>query len=298
MDAVRKLIDESLIAPPHIAARYRAVYWEPLPGTGERIVALICIEPLSQHSFELLPGTYPVIQPERLRAIFGRKRGDAASGVLKECAEFMSMRQGQGTRIEDVSPLFSGFALGPIFSARAYGVEQLLDAAVRTVTAFGSAEDLVSEAESHRSIQSRRTAEFLRELRRVFSVADESRAKRFNVCLRREQEAPEVWVDYASGSRIVQAVSVPNSKKQAPPAELELKAKVLDLEVVRDEFKGNNFMPTLLLNVRALEEPPDEVALAVARQAQQKIQQYARWAGLQLIEVSTPEAAAKVLEAL
>ena len=298
MDTVRRLIDQSLIAPPHLVARYRAVFWEPLPGTGERIVALVTIEPVGEPTVELLPGTYPVIKPERLRAIFGRKRGDAAAGVLKECAEFMTMRQAHGVSLEDVSPLFAGFTVGPILSVRAYGMEQLLDAAVRTLSAFGSAEDLTVEVEAPRSNQTRRTAEFLREVRRVFADGDEQRATRFHVRLQREQTTPEVWVDYASGHRVVQAVSVPGSAKQAPPAELELKAKILDLEVVRDEFKNNRFEPILLLNIRALEDLADEASLKVANQARERIHRYADWASLPLIEVSSPDAAAKVLEDL
>lgn len=298
MDAIDKLIAQSLTTPPNLVARYRAVLWEPLPGTGERVAALVSVEPTSGATDELLAGTYPVLKPERLRAIFGRRRGDAAAGVIRECAAFMTSRQLAGVPLEQVAPLFSGFILGPILQARAYGIEQLLDAAVRTVSSIGSADEILVETDSNRPGLTRRTADFLREVRRVFSDGDDLLQRRFHVRLQREQSAPEVWVDYAAGHRVVQAASVPGSAKQASPAELELKSKLLDLEVVRDEFSGNRFEPMVLLNVRSLEEPASEDALKLAKRAHEQFRRYADWAKFEMLEVSSPDAAAHALERL
>lgn len=298
MDTIERLVTQSLTAPPHLVARYRAVMWEPVAGTGERIVALLSVEPIASASEELLPATYPVLRAERLRAIFGRRRGDASVGVLRECAAYMTSRQQAGIKLEELKPLFGGFVLGQIQQARAYSVDQLLDAAVRTVSSLGSADDFLGETDASRPGQTRRTAEFLREVRRVFSDGDEQRLQRFHVRMLREDNAPEIWVDYAAGHRIVQAASIPGSAKQAPPAESELKAKLLDLEVVRDEFQQNRFEPTLLLNVRSLEEPIDDDGLKIARHAHEQFKRYAEWAKVRTIEVASAGDAADALERL
>lgn len=284
MDDVRRLIAGSLTAPPHLKARYRPSLWEPLPGTGERIVALVSVEPEPGLHLDLEAATYPVLSQDRLRAILGRRRGDAAFGVLHECASFMSDKQSAGVTLDDLRPLFTGFTLGPILRAHAYSVEQLLNAAVRTVSAFGSADDILIEAEQPQRPQTRRTAEFLREVRRIMVDDDDGKLQRFHVRLQREQTAPDVWVDYAQGPRVVQAASVPGSVRQVHPAESELKAKLLDLEIVRREFQSNTFRPALLLNVRALEEQLPDDSLKVAREAHDLFRRYAAWAKVPTID--------------
>jgi len=298
VDSIKRLAQQAMMAPPHIRARYRAVLWEPVPGTGERIVALLSVEPERTSDDELLAGTYPVLKVDRLRTIFGRKRGDAAAGVMQECAQYMTQRQQAGVPLDELKPLFSGFILGPVYQARAYSIDQLLDAAVRTVSAFGTAEEILAENEPARPGQTKGTAEFLREVRRVFAGNDEMRQRRFHVKLQREQSGPELWIDYASGHRFIQAASVPGSTKQAHPAESELKAKLLDLEVLRDEFKGNAFEPAILLNIRSLESPTSNEAFNVAKHSHEQFKRYADWAKLRIIEVSTPSAAAEALERL
>jgi hypothetical protein len=287
----------SLLSAPTVVARYRAVMWEPIEGTGERVVALLSVEPSEDSADHLAPGTYLVLGQERLRAILGRIRGDSAFGVLSECARYMTSRQLRGEPIEQVQPLFRGFTTGPIHQARAYGVDQLLDAAIRTLSAFGSSSDLFGESDPVRP-SNRRSAEFLRQIRRAFAHGDEEKQRRFNVRLQREQSAPEVWVDYANGPVVLQVLSVPGSVNQAPPAEAELKSKILDLEVVRKEFDGNRIEPSLLLNVRSLESPLDEGGKRVAQQAHEQIRRYAEWASLRVFEVTSASDAARVLETL
>jgi hypothetical protein len=262
------------------------------------VVALLCVEPAPECAAELAAGTYPVLKPDRLRALFGRQRGDAAVGVMAECAAFMTSSQAAGTTIEQVRPLFRGFSLGPIHQARAYSVPQLLDAAVRTVSAVASADEMLSEVASERPMQNRRTADFLRQVRRAYSAGDDLRQRRFNVRLQREQNDPVVWVDYADGPLVVQAATVPASPNQAPPAEAELKSKLLDLEVVRAEFDGNRISPVLLLNTHALEAPLSSDGLSIARGAHEQFLRYADWAKLRVLEVSTPTAAVDALESL
>ncbi len=296
MDSLDRILTPALLAPPHLVARFRAVMWEPVVGTGERIVALLSVEPSDSSVDEVVTGTYPVLLPERLRAIFGRKRGDAAAGVLRECAEFMSARQLAGVKLEELTPLFNSFMLGPVHQARAYSMEQLLDAAVRSVSSLGRADEILAETDMGRPGQTRRTADFLRDVRRMFA-GDEDRLRCFNVRMQREAEAPEVWIDYAAGPRVVQVASVPGSVKQEHSARSELKSKLLDLEIVREEFGSNPIQPALLLNIRSLESPLDDDALKVARAAHEEFRRYAEWTKVRLIEVSSAGAAAQALEA-
>lgn len=272
--------------------------WEPIEGTEERIVALLCIEPAEASAEEMAAGTYLVLPQDRLRIILGRARGDAAYGMLSECARYMTSRQSRGEPIEHVRPLFHGMTIGPVYQARAFSIDQLVDAAVRTLSAFGTAGELIGDGQADRPEITRRTAEFLRQIRRTFAAGDEERQRRFHVRLQREQNAPEVWVDYAAGPVVMQVASVPASANQAPPAEAELKAKILDLQIVRQEFEGNRFEPALMLNVRSLELPADDASKRIALNAHQQIRRYAEWANLRVIEVASAGAAAAELERL
>lgn len=298
MDQSTNFQAHALTQAPTIAARYRPVLWEPIEGTGERVVALICVEPVEDCVDDFSPATYVVLKAERLRALLGRYRGEAASRVLAECAEFMTSRQVRGEPIEQIRPLFHGFQVGPIGQARAFSVEQLFDAAVRTVSAFGSSDEMLVLEESQQPASTRRTAEFLRQVRRAFAGGDEDRQRRFHVRLQHAQTAPEVWIDYANGPVVMQMASVPGSPNQAPPAAAELKAKLLDLEVVRSEFGGNPIRPTLMLNVRALESKLDPESEKIARHAHAQVLTLAEWAKLNLIEVSSATSAARILETL
>jgi len=229
--------------------------------------------------------------------MLGRARGDSSHRMLVECAAFMTGRQVRGEPIEQLRALFHGMELGPVHQARGYAAEQVLDAMVRTVSAFGTIEE-EPEIDGVQPAATRRTADFLRQVRRTFAAGDEERQRRFHVRLKHDQSVPEVWIDYAAGPTIVQVATVPGSANQAPPAGAELKSKILDVEVVRRIFEGNRVEPTLMLNTRSLEEPLDEEGLRVAQVAHAQIRIYADWARLRVIEVSSATAAAKVLETL
>jgi hypothetical protein len=287
-----------MFATPRIACRYRPVLWEPIEATGERIVALLSIEPADGSSDELAATTRVILGRDRLRAMLGKTRGESAYRTLVESAAFMSGRQIRGEPIEQLRTLFHGFVLGPIHHARGYSVDQLLDAMVRTVSAFGAIEDELSTGDEAVPAATRRTADFLRQVRRTFAAGDQERQRRFHVRLQHDQNAPEVWIDYAAGPAVVQVATVPGSANQAPPAEAELKSKILDLEVLRGVFHGNRIDPTLLLNTRSLEEPVDEDGLRIAKAAHAHIRTYAEWARLPVVEVTSAAAAVKVLETM
>ncbi|SDI59627.1 hypothetical protein [Variovorax sp. OV700] len=287
-----------MISAPKILARYRGVMWEPIENTGERVFAILCVEPLGPEAEHLAPQAYVLLSAERLRSLLGRARGDSASAMLSECAAFMTDRLVRGAPIEQVQPLFHSFSLGPVQQARAYSVEQFLDATVRTLTVFGSAADLYAPDLLSPPNATRRTSEFIRQIRRTFAAGDDERQRRFHVRLQREQDAPIVFIDYAVGPVVLQVASVPSSSNQAPPAEAELKGKILDLEVVRTEFGVNRFEPTLMLNVRSLTEAPDSDGTRIAKEAHEQIRRYAEWAKVRVIEVTSAGEASSELERL
>lgn len=285
-------------APPKFVARYRAVWWEPIESTGERIVGLLSVEPIHNGTGRLAPATYVALKKEKLRGLLGAKRGDASHSVLSECARYMSGRQATGVTLEELQPLFGGFVLGPIRQGRAYSYDQLLNAALRTSTVFADEDDLtlLAEGEPLSPANTHRTASFIRKLRRAYAGSDNDRQQRFNVRLQHEQTSPAITVDYASGPTVIQVTSVPGSANQAPPAEAESKSKILDLEVVRREFKENSVDATLLLNVKSLLEPTDTESGKIAKDAHEQIRRYAEWAKLRVIEVSSVTQAAEELE--
>lgn len=116
-------------APP-LVARYRALFWEPLLGTGERIVAIVAIESDGRSTQAIPAGAHVVIPAERLRAMLGRQRGTASAGVLAETADFLTACQAAGQGIEGLELPFRGMTLGPVLVARGYSVDLLTPAEI------------------------------------------------------------------------------------------------------------------------------------------------------------------------
>jgi hypothetical protein len=283
-----------LLAP--FTARYRAVMWEPLPGTGERLVSLLSVETHESSAQAISPGTYCVLSAARLRQMLGRQRALAASGLLNQCARFMTERQLAGMPLSELRPLFQGFELGPTFVARAYSVEQLLDAAVRSISAFGSAEEMIEEEDARISPRHMiRTAEFLKQLRRIFTSEDKRLAARFDVPVR-VSNAPSVTIDYADGPFAVQVTSLPTTRKQAENTEREAQSKLFELDVAKAQLDGNAFRPALLLNLDALTETSGVEALRQAEATRERIVQFAKFKGVRVLEAETPAKAARILD--
>jgi len=286
------------VAPPFVA-RYRAVLWEPIFGTGERIVALVAVEPHETANQAIAPATYPVIAAQRLRRLLGRERGNASANVLQECAQYMTHRQRVGLPLEDLRPLFRGFELGPVMVARAWGVEQLLDAAVRSVSAFGSAEEMIEEEEARQSPRHTvRTGEFLTQLRRIFVGHTKELASRFDVPLRGTADVPDVIVDYADGPLIVQVTSLPSTERQAEHTQREAESKLFQLNVARRQMSGNTFTPTLLFNTDALAESAGSEAHKHAEATYARLKRFAEFEGVGVLEAPSPSIAARLLDAL
>lgn len=287
------------LAPQSLIARYAPIFWEPLAGTGERIVAMIAIEPHEGTSHAVSAGTHVVLQATRLRAMLGRQRAGSALGVLREAAEFMTTRQRAGLPLVDLRPPFRGLEMGPAFVVKGRSVEQLLDAAVRNVTAFGTAEDLIDDEEV--SIAPRHTVHttaFLGRVRRLLSVDDDVFKDRFERKLQLPGDTPEVVVDYAFERWMVQVASLPSTARQAINAQREAQSKLFELELVRKAMDGNKFEPVLLINEDALMCPSSNEAEDHAAALRDRLVQLAKNCGTSLMHAQTAERGAELLREL
>lgn len=286
-------------APPTCIARYSPVFWEPLAGTGERIVALVALEPHESSATTLAASTYCVLPPERLRAMLGRQRGNAAQGVLREVAAFMTHRQMAGLPVADLEAPFKGFTVGPAFVARGYSIEQLLDAAVRSVSAFGKADDLIDEEESPEPARHTvKTAEFLKTLKRQVAGDNAHIKARFEKVLHLSQNLPELTVDYAFEKWMVQVTSLPATPKQAVHTLRESQSKLYEIEMIRRHLQGNAVTPVLLINEDVLYSQPNELASRQAHSMLERLQLLAQSNGLEVLRTSSAYEAAELVVAL
>lgn len=285
-------------APPCVA-RFSAIFWEPVSGTGERLVALIAVEP-DKRSVEALPvGTHVILPPDRLKAMFGRQRGISSHGVLKEVAAFMTACQLSGQSLEVLETPFVGFVVGPVMIARGYGMNQLLDAAVRTASAFGNADDMLDENEEVSAIRNTvKTAEFLKSLRRQVAGDDESLKARFEKRLQPKNGLPDLTVDYAFKQWLVQITSLPTTPRQTLHSIRESQSKLYELDLIRRDMDGNNVSPILLVNEDALFNNSNIQAMDHANLMLDRLKILAKSDGLELIQTKSPEDAAKVILAL
>lgn len=286
-------------ALPPCVARYSPVFWEPLPGTGERIVALVALEVHESSAEMLTAGTYCVVPQERLRAMLGRQRGNAAYGVLKQAAEYMTSRQQSGMQICRLEAPFHGFTVGPSFVARGYNVDQLLDSAVRSVSAFGRADDLVDDEDSREPPRHTvKTAEFLKTLKRTVAGDDDDMKARFEKVLRPNQDLPILTVDYAWRQWMVQATSLPATPKQAIHSQREAQSKLFEIDIIRRHMAENKVCPVLLVNSDVLTMSPSESAFEEAQAMLDRLKRLAHANRLELIEASSPYEAATIVSSL
>ena len=271
--------------------------WEPVAGTGERIVALVSIQPHENTEHAVAPATYCILGAQRLRQLLGRQRGLGAAGILARCAEFMTQNQLAGLPLESLRPLFHGFEMGPQLVGRAYSIEQLLDAAVRSVSAFGSADAMIEEEEQRTSPRHMvRTAEFLVQLRRIFTAESKDLSSRFDVPLRGPVGLPEVTIDYAYGPLAVQVTSLPSTPKQAEHCEQEAQSKMFELDVARSQMGGNAFRPTLLFNADATAHETGADTRHRAEATRARLVEFAKFKNIDVLDAATPSIAARLLD--
>lgn len=257
------------------------------------MVALIAIEPDERSSSVLSAGTHCVLSAERLRALLGKQRGQAAHGVLQQAAEYMTLRQQAGMPIAELDTPFHGFTMGPGLHARGYSVEQLLDASVRSVSAFGSADNLIDDEEpTEKPRHTVKTSEFITVVKRYVAGDDPDLKARFEKTMRVAPDLPELTVDYAYNHWLLQVTSLPSTKRQSMNTLRESQSKLYEIDMIRRHMVGNEVRPVLLVNSDVMLGAVGGVALEEANNMLERLKQLAKAEGLELIESPTPAEAA------
>lgn len=241
----------SLLTVPQCRARYAAGLWEPVPGTGEQVAALLLLEPQPGSQVLISPGAHVVIPPARLRAMFGTRRGNSAHGILKLAAEIITQRMVAGLPIDECTPPLSGFSIGPVRAARGFSAEQLIDAAVRSLSAFGSAKELLSEVVMSDDQSTSTTREFLERVKVAFAPSGDSRRKRFS---RPVPVSPgrALIIDYVDERNLVQFATTPLTLRQRDNMVREMESKLFRAMTVNQNVHGGQARPLLLINTSPL----------------------------------------------
>lgn len=262
-------------------------------------MALVALEPHESSTQVVSAGTYAVLVQERLRAMLGRQRGNAANNVLREVCQYMTQRQVAGMPIGDLDAPFKGFTVGPTFVARGYSVEQLLNAAVRTVSAFGSADDLLEEEDVKETPRNTvRTTEFLRVLKRYVAGDDKDVAARFEKTLSIPSQRLDVTVDYAFHAWMVQVTSLPATPKQVLHSQREAQSKLYEIDKLRRTMDDNKIKPVLLVNEDVLSSSLNDAGKDQAAHALDRLTHLAKADDLELMHASTPREAARLVISL
>lgn len=301
MDITQRSLETPDVAyrEPPCVARYRPVFWEPVAGTGERVVALIALEPHESTEVVVAARTYCVLSPERLVSLFGRQRGSASKGVLQQVADYMSSQQAAGMPLTDVSPPFHDFVVAPPMLCRGYDVDQLLNAAVRSVSAFASADAMSEEESSAETPRSTvRTSEFIKTMKRYVAADDPDVRARFDRRFRPRNSQLDLTIDYAFKRWVVQVTSLPATERQAYNAMREAQSKLFEIDLLHQAMDGNDLSPILLVNEDVLMHSPSEQAMGHATRMLARLTELARLRTVELLQVSTPEEGAEKVRAL
>ena len=291
-------MNEQTLPLPDIVVSYRPVFWEPLPGTSEKLVALVATEPHQSSRLATQSKTYSIVKPDRLKAMLGTQRGSSAANVLKLASEFMTQQQTAGLPLEELIAPFQELTIGPMFIAKGYNVAQVLDTAVRTVSAFGSADSLLEDELETPSRNTLRTTEFLRSVRRFVILSDQELSNRFNKKFQPNKELPDVTIDYAHKSCIVQVTSLPATHKQALITIQEAQSKLYEIDLLRKCMGGNAIAPFLLVNTDALNNHSPSSSIEEASKMLDRLTQLAKADELGLIKSGSPEEASEKILSL
>lgn len=238
------------LTPPAIRALYAPVYWEPLPGSGERICAIVLIAPDDNSTRLLSPGAHVVVNARRLKAMLGSERGESALGILNQAAQFMGRSLYVGCSLEECTAPFKHFSTGTARRARGFTAEQILDTAVRSVAAFGSTEDLLEDFVESANHSTATTREFLQRVQTAFAPAEDARRRRF---LRPVSTAAgDVTIDYVYEKHLVQFATAPLTIRQAQNMRREAESKMLETLTVQRTVMDNQGAAKLIINTAQL----------------------------------------------
>lgn len=243
--------------------------------------------------------TYCVLSPERLNTLLGKQRGNASKGVLQQVGDFMSAQQSAGMPLADLEPPFHGFVVAPQMICRGYDVDQLLNAAVRSVSAFAHADAMIEEeavTETPRSTV--RTSEFIKTMKRHVAGENSEVRARFDRRFRPRGSELDLTIDYAFNRWVVQVTSLPATERQAYHGMREAQSKLFEIGLLREVMDGNDFSPILLVNEDVLVHGPSDQAIAHATRMLNRLSELAKYRHVELVQVSTPEEGAEKVKAL
>lgn len=288
---------QSKLAKQDLLIDFVPIYWEPYIGTNEKIVALIATKSRLDSSKAAPTKAYSVLPEKRLVAMMGKTRGSSAHAILNEAAEYLTSRLHAGLDLEDAIPQFAGFTVGKIRRSTGWNLKQVIDSAVRSVSVFGSTEDLfVDDAEAARHTVT--TKEFIKKIQKSdFGIIAR---ERFNKKIRLpeiDNNAPEITIDYSYKQLIVQATSLPYSKHSEFDLRREFECKLFEITNLQKSTQAE-WNARLLINVEVLENSTLSKEKDIAKTAQDEIYYFAKNQSIEVIEVHSIDDAITKLQEL
>lgn len=120
---------------------WRALYWEPVPGTGERLMVGVV------HAFAGEVRAVRTIRDDVLDCLFGK----AAVGLRRLIDHSLSLYQAAGTAVQSVEPLqgpLAGVHPGPLRATEATSASELLQTACLLYSSLGNLDKLDESEDS------------------------------------------------------------------------------------------------------------------------------------------------------
>ena len=281
-------------APP-FAAHAVPLLWQPNESTGERFVAVVALRYEAPVMGDA--STHIAFRQQQLKAMLGAKRAASAYGILEHVARFVHQQLLDGSHLAELSAPFDGFIVGKAARVRGYSKTQVIDTAVRMLSAFGTRDTYVDELETVQR-NTVPTSRFLRSVRSAFSREESERRARFN----RKVEwpgAPEITLDYAHNQHLVQVTSLPQSAPHLLALQKEAESKMFELDIAATLLRNAApAQPSILVNTAALAESLSKEAEAVARELLERLRFMSAQKKMSLIEARDPAEGARILEEL
>jgi hypothetical protein len=281
---------------PPFAAHAAPVLWTPNMDTGERFVALVLIRYDSPTSGDVRAPI--VFHSKQLKAMVGTRRAVSALGILEHVSAYMRQQMLAGTALEGVSAPFDGFSVGRPVRVRGYSAKQVVDTAIRTLSAFGSrdAYDDDDEANHRNSVPTR---QFLRSVRSLFAREDDDRKARFNRTVAWPDSA-EMTIDYAHEKHLVQVTSLPQSAMHLISLQKEAESKLFELDITASLLRSDRSpaQPSLLINTASLVNAETGDARRTATELLERLKFMTSQKQVTLFQASNPIEASEMLEEL
>lgn len=289
-------MSHSGLSRPPIVVDFAPIFWEPFRGTGERVVALIAMKPNEASSSVAKTNVYVSLPYKRLTAMLGQSRGASAFGILQQAAALLANRLEAGLELHDATPPFEGFSVGLVRRSSGWSMKQVLHAAVNSVSAFGSSEEMIAdEPDDSRHVVT--TKNFINSLKTRVIAFDKSRKDRFHRRMSLNG-SPDITIDYAYQALLVQITSLPASKQQEFLLHREAESKLAELSVAIRQFSPNRTIPKLFVNTEIFNKNTSSDELKMADESLKRARYFAEMFDTEVVTVESPAEAAEVLTSL